>query len=387
MSNTPLKANWNYPTTVWFGAGRVAELSDACTRLNISRPLVVTDPGVAALPMLTVAVERLNEAGLYVDVFSSVRPNPVGRNVADGVEMYRAGGHDGVIAFGGGSALDVGKAVALMSGQTRSIWEFEDVGDNYLLADVSGIAPIIAVPTTSGTGSEVGRASVITDEELHVKKIIFHPLMQPRIAVCDPELTVGLPKHITAATGMDALAHCLEAYCSNAFHPLADGIALEGIRLVDESLARAVSNGKDIEARSNMMAAAAMGAAAFQKGLGAIHSLSHPLGAHYDLHHGLLNGVVMPYVLEYNRLAIDDKMTRLARYLGHDLPGFDSVMRWVLTLRKTIAIPDTLAELGVDEAKLDELIPLAMRDPSTSGNPRVLGSSDFRKLFVAAIHG
>ena len=382
-----MTSTWNYPTTILFGPGRIAELADACRRLAITRPLVVTDPGVEALPMLAEALTILADGGREAAVFSSVRPNPIGRNVEDGVAVYRAGRHDGVVAFGGGSALDVGKAVAFMSGQTRPIWDFEDVGDNYLRADVAGIAPIVAVPTTSGTGSEVGRASVITDEAAHAKKIIFHPLMQPRVALCDPELTLGLPAHITAATGMDALAHSLEAYCGTAFHPMADGIALEGMRLVHESLARAVEHGGDIDARSKMMAAAAMGATAFQKALGAIHSLSHPLGAHYDLHHGLLNGVVMPYVLEHNRLAIEEKMVRLAAYLDLGQVGFDDVLAWIIELRRTIGIPHTLGELGVDESKLDELVPLALADPSTPGNPVELTEASVRRLFEAAIRG
>lgn len=382
-----MTSTWNYPTTILFGPGRIAELADACRRLAITRPLVVTDPGVEALPMLAEALTILADGGREAAVFSSVRPNPIGRNVEDGVAVYREGRHDGVVAFGGGSALDVGKAVAFMSGQTRPIWDFEDVGDNYLRADVAGIAPIVAVPTTSGTGSEVGRASVITNEASHAKKIIFHPLMQPRVALCDPELTLGLPAHITAATGMDALAHSLEAYCGTAFHPMADGIALEGMRLVHESLARAVEHGGDIDARSKMMAAAAMGATAFQKALGAIHSLSHPLGAHYDLHHGLLNGVVMPYVLEHNRLAIEEKMVRLAAYLDLGQVGFDDVLAWIIELRRTIGIPHTLGELGVDESKLDELVPLALADPSTPGNPVELTEASVRRLFEAAIRG
>lgn len=382
-----MRANWNYPTTIWFGPGRIAELADACRSLSIARPLVVTDPGVAALPMLAQVLDLLRDAGLAAEVFSSVRPNPVGANVEEGVEAYRAGGHDGVVALGGGSALDVGKAVALMVGQARPIWDFEDIGDNYLRADAAAIAPVIAVPTTAGTGSEVGRASVITDEISHAKKIIFHPRMQPRIALCDPELTLGLPASITAATGMDALAHAIEAYSGTAFHPMADGIALEAIRLVHESLVRAVERGDDLDARSRMMAAAAMGATAFQKALGAIHSLSHPLGAHYDLHHGLLNGVVMPYVLTFNRLAIATKMGRLGAYLGLPSAGFDGVLAWVLELRRAVGIPHTLGELGVDESRLDELVPLALADPSTGGNPVDLDERSMRDLFIAAIRG
>ena len=308
------KSNWNYPTSVRFGAGRIAELADVCKANGIQRPLFVTDPGLASLPTTQMAFGSLKAAGLQAAVFSAIRSNPVDSNVEAGVAAMRAGLHDRVIAFGGGSALDVGKVIAFMSGQTRPMWDFEDVGDWWTRADPKGIAPVIAVPTTSGTGSEVGRAGVITQESTHTKKGIFHPKMMPVVTICDPALTVGLPPHLTAATGMDAFAHCLEAYCAPGFHPLADGIAVEGMRLVKENLVRAVRNGGDLEARGNMMAAAAMGATAFQKGLGAIHALSHPIGALYDTHHGLTNAVFMPYVLAFNRPAIEDRITRLAAY-------------------------------------------------------------------------
>ncbi|MCH7486605.1 MAG: iron-containing alcohol dehydrogenase, partial [Proteobacteria bacterium] len=329
---TDMTGNWNYPTAVRFGAGRINELAKVCASLGMTRPLLVTDPGLAALPMVTGAVADCRAAGLGVAVFHNLRPNPVGRNVTDGVAAYRSGGHDGVIAFGGGSAMDTAKAIALMAGQERPLWDFEDVGDNWRRAEVSAIAPIVAVPTTAGTGSEVGRAAVITEEDTHTKKIIFHPRMLPGVVISDPALCVGLPPHITAATGMDAFAHCLEAYSAPAFHPMADGIALEGMRLVHDWLPAAVKDGTDLAARANMMAAASMGATAFQKGLGAIHSLSHPVGAIYDTHHGLTNAVFTPYVLAFNRPAIEDRMARLARYLGLAKPSFEGVMDWVLAL-------------------------------------------------------
>ncbi|MBP6014685.1 MAG: iron-containing alcohol dehydrogenase [Alphaproteobacteria bacterium] len=380
------KANWNYPTSVRFGAGRIAELADVCKGAGIARPLFVTDPGLAGLAMTKAAVDGLKAAGLGVGVFSEIRSNPVESNVAAGVAMLRAGKHDGVIAFGGGSALDVGKVIAFMSGQTRPMWDFEDVGDWWTRADPKGIAPVIAVPTTSGTGSEVGRAGVITQEATHTKKVIFHPKMMPVVTICDPALTVGLPASITAATGMDAFAHCLEAYCAPGFHPLADGVAVEGMRLVKENLVKAVKNGSDIEARGNMMAAAAMGATAFQKGLGAIHALSHPIGALYDTHHGLTNAVFMPYVLAFNRKAIEAKVARLAAYMG--LGGtFDAFQGFVLNLRDEIGIPHTLKGLKVDEARAKQIAEMAIVDPTAGGNPIALDVAGARRIFDAALTG
>lgn len=382
-----LRGNWNYPTQVRFGVGRIAELPDACKALGMKRPLLVTDPGLATLPMIKDAITRNEAAGLPTGLFSQVKSNPVGRNVEDGVAAYRAGRHDGVIAFGGGSALDAGKAVALMVGQKRPIWDFEDVGDNWKRVDAAGIAPVVAVPTTSGTGSEVGRASVIANEATHAKKIIFHPKMQPAIVLADPALTLGLPAKITAATGMDALAHCFEAYCAPGFHPMAEGIAVEGMRLIKENLPVAVSDGGNLVARAHMMAAAAMGATAFQKGLGAIHSLSHPVGALYDTHHGLTNAVVMPYVMQFNRKAIEEKLTRLAAWLGLPNPSYGAVLDWVLALRKEIGIPHTLAALGVGLDRLDELAAAAEADPSTGGNPVPAAAADMKRMFIASIEG
>ena len=387
MDAKSLTRNWNYPTAIRFGIGRIAELPAACKDLGMKHPLLVTDPGLRKLPMVESALAALKSAGLGDACFSDVRSNPVGRNVDDGVAFYRSNKCDGVIAFGGGSALDVGKTIALMVGQTRPLWDFEDRDDWYTRVNVAGMVPIVAVPTTAGTGSEVGRASVILDESTHLKKIIFHPKMQPAIVISDPELSAGLPPRITAATGMDALAHCLEAYCSPGFHPMADGIALEGMRLVKEWLPVAVKDGKNLAARAHMLAAASMGATAFQKGLGAIHSLSHPVGAVYNSHHGETNGVVMPYVLVFNRPAIEEKMTRLARYLGLPDPGFPAILDWVQALKKEIGIPNTLADLGVKESDLDMLTPMAVEDPSTGGNPRPAGHAEMRQMFVKAIRG
>ena len=382
-----LRGNWNYPTAIRFGAGRIAELPDACKSLGIRKPLLVTDPGLAALPMIADAVERCRQAGLPCEVFSSVQANPVEENVTAGVQLYHQRGYDGVIAFGGGSALDAGKAIALMVGQSRPLWDFEDREDWYTRVNVAGIAPTIAVPTTSGTGSEVGRASVITDVRDHTKKIIFHPKMQPVLVIADPELTLGLPPHVTAAVGMDALSHNLEAYCSPFYHPMAEGIALEGMRLVKEWLPVAVKDGKNLEARAHMMVASTMGATAFQKGLGAMHSLSHPCSANLNTHHGLTNAVVMPYVLEWNRAALEDKMIRLAAFLGLRKHSFDGVMSWIIELRETIGIPKTLGDLGLRGEHAAAFASQAFNDPSTGGNPLPMTSEKFEELYRNCIEG
>jgi alcohol dehydrogenase len=381
-----LTGNWNYPTSVRFGAGRIAELADAVKSAGITRPLFVTDPTLAKLPIVARALEVLEAGGVPAKVFTDVKPNPVASNVEAGVAALKAGNHDGVIAFGGGSALDAGKVIAFMAGQTRPMWDFEDIGDWWTRADPKGILPIVAVPTTAGTGSEVGRAGVITDETTHTKKVIFHPLMMPKVTICDPELTVGMPKSITVGTGMDALAHCLEAYCGPFYHPMADGIAIEGIRLVKENLVRAATNGQDLEARAHMMSAAAMGATAFQKALGAIHSLSHPVGSLYDTHHGMTNAVFMPYVLVFNRPAIEEKIVRLAAYLGLK-PEFSAFLDWVLKLREETGVPHTLAELGVDDSKFDVMSKMAPKDPTAGGNPVPLDEAVCRKLYENALAG
>jgi alcohol dehydrogenase class IV len=381
-----LRADWNYPTSVRFGPGRIAELGDAVRAAGIARPLFVTDPNLARLPMVAEALATLRAAGFPAALFNDIRPNPVEANIAAGVAAFRAGGHDGVVAFGGGSALDAGKLVAFMTAQARPVWDFEDVGDWWTRANTGGIAPVVAVPTTAGTGSEVGRAAVVTNEKTHTKKIIFHPRMMPKIAICDPALTIGMPPLITAGTGMDALAHCLEAYCGSFYHPLADGIAAEGIRLVKESLARAVKDGNDLEARAHMMAAAAMGATAFQKGLGAIHALSHPVGALYDTHHGLTNGVFMPYVLVFNRREIEPRIKRLAAYLGLR-PTFRAFLDWVLALRVEIGVPRTLAGLKVGDEHIDRIVAMAVEDPTAGGSPRLFDKRAARAVFKRALEG
>jgi alcohol dehydrogenase class IV len=380
----PITANWSYPTAVKLGAGRIRELADHCKALGMKRPLLVTDRGLASMAITGRALDILEAGGLGRAIFADVDPNPNERNLDDGVRAFKAGGHDGVVAFGGGSGLDLGKCVAFMAGQTRPVWDFEDVGDWWTRASVEGIAPIVAVPTTAGTGSEVGRASVITNSQTHTKKIIFHPKFLPGVTICDPELTVGMPKAITAGTGMDAFAHCLEAYSSPFFHPMSQGIALEGMRLVKTYLPRAYADGGDIEARTQMMAAAAMGAVAFQKGLGAIHSLSHPVGAVYHTHHGTTNAVVMPPVLRFNRPAIEEKIAAAAAYLGI-AGGFDGFYDFVLKLRADLGIPDKLAALGVGTDRIDELAEAAVADPSTGGNPVELTVDAARKLLIESI--
>jgi alcohol dehydrogenase class IV len=382
-----LRGNWNYPTAIRFGAGRIAELPEACRSLGMQRPLLVTDPGLAALTMITSSVESCRRAGLGCEVYSVVLGNPVETNVSGGVVAYRIGRHDGVIAFGGGSALDAAKAIALMVGQDRPIWDFEDREDWYTRVRTERMAAVVAVPTTAGTGSEVGRASVITDVRDHTKKIIFHPKMLPALVIEDPELTIGLPPKVTAAVGMDALSHNLEAYCAPFFHPMADGIAVEGIRLIKEWLPVAVRDGSNLEARSHMLVASAMGATAFQKGLGAMHSLSHPCSANLNTHHGLTNAVVMPYVLEWNRAEIEPKMARLAAWLGLADRSFAGVRGWVLELREQIGIPHTLAGLGVHREHAAEFAPQAFNDPSTAGNPRRMTERDFERLYANCIDG
>ena len=387
MTQNSLTGRWNYPTSIRFGAGMIRELPAACLELGMRNPLLVTDDGLARLDMVRNAVESCRAAGIGCAVFSDVKSNPVEENVIAGVNAYRAGGHDGVIAFGGGSALDTGKAIALMVGQTRPIWDFEDKEDWYTRVNVAGMAPVVAVPTTAGTGSEVGRCSVLTDLRDHTKKLIFHPRLLPGIVIEDPELHAGLPAKITAAVGMDALSHNLEAFCAPTFHPLADGIAAEGMRLIKEWLPAACAQGSNLEARGQMLIASTMGATAFQKGLGAMHSLSHPCSANLDTHHGLTNGVVMPYVLVFNRRAIKDKMKRLASYLGLKRPSFGAVLDWVVELRSTIGIPNTLAELGVTEAHIPGFAKMAMADPSTPSNPVKLSVRKFEKLYRNAITG
>ena len=378
-----LKANWNYPTAVRFGPGRIAELAQACRAAGIERPLLVTDSGLSGLPMIRDAMAQLAADGLKVTLFDRVQANPVAANVEDGLKVLRDSGSDGVIAFGGGSALDCGKVVAFMAGQSRPMWDFEDIGDWWTRADPSGIAPIIAVPTTAGTGSEVGRAGVITDETTQTKKVIFHPKMMPQIVICDPELTVGLSAKVTVGAGMDALAHCLEAYCAPGFHPLADGIAVEGIRLCKVFLPRAVADGTDIEARAQMMAAAAMGATAFQKGLGAIHALSHPIGSVHHTHHGMTNAVFMPYVLTFNRPAIEEKIARLAAYIGLE-PSFEAFFDWIVTLRRELGVPETLKAFGVTGIDYGRLAKMAIVDPTAGGNPVPLTEAAAEALFREA---
>ncbi|MBA3447037.1 MAG: iron-containing alcohol dehydrogenase [Pseudaminobacter sp.] len=387
---TNLVSKWNYPTTVRFGAGRIAELPEVLEAAGIERPLFVTDPGLAKLPVVANTLKLLDQAKVRYGVFSDVKPNPVESNLTAGIEVFKKGGHDGVIAFGGGSALDLGKLIAFQAGQTRPVWDFEDIGDWWTRADAAAIAPIVAVPTTAGTGSEVGRAAVVTNEETHTKKVIFHPKLLPAIVIADPELTAGMPGFITVGTGMDAFAHCLEAYCSPGYHPMADGIAVEGIRLVLENLPKAYANGNDLTARAHMMSAAAMGAAAFQKGLGAIHSLSHPVGALYDTHHGMTNAVFMPYVLAFNRDAVEERIARLAAYIGIK-GGFEGFARAVLRLRKQLGVPHTLPGLikGLDmDSKRKGLIAdMAIVDPTAGGNPVKLTRKAALALLDRAIAG
>lgn len=386
MTHNVPNRNWSYPTAIKFGVGRIAELAEHCAAAGVKKPLFVTDKALASLPITAEAVAILKNAGLGTAVFSEVDPNPNEKNMADGIAVYLAGGHDGVICFGGGSALDLGKMIALMAHQRKdlSVWDLEDIDDWYTRADAAKIAPIIAVPTTAGTGSEVGRAGVLTNSVTHKKKIIFHPKLLPVVTICDPALTVGMPKFITAGTGMDALAHCLEAYSSPFYHPMSQGIALEGMRLVFENLPKVYANPNDLDARAHMMSAAAMGAVAFQKGLGAIHSLSHPIGAVYGTHHGTTNAVVMPMVLDMNRPAIEDRIEKAAAYLGIK-GGFDGFRATIMELRKTLNIPENLTALGVTNPNLDELTEMALEDPSCGGNPVAMTRENTLALFKSCL--
>ncbi len=369
------------------GAGRLSELGECCRGLGMNSPLLVTDPGLAVLPMVVQARDACAAADLACAVFSEVQPNPTDANVDAGVSVFHQGGHDGVIALGGGSALDVGKAIAVMARQSISLWDLEDVGDNWTRADAAAIAPVLAIPTTAGTGSEVGRASVILNKAEQAKKIIFHPLMMPQSVILDPELTLGLPTALTGATGMDALSHSLEAWCSPIYHPMAEGIAMEGIRLVHEYLPRVVADGSDLEARTQMLVASMMGATAFQRGLGAMHALAHPLGALYDAHHGTLNAVLMPYVLQANRSVIEARITHLARAIGIVNPGFDSFLGWVLELRETLAIMPDLAALGIDDSQAERIGRMAKADPSSGTNPMPFTATEYQALFLRALSG
>ena len=375
-------ADWSYPTKIRFGSGRVSELPDACTAAGIRHPLLVTDKGLAGLPLTSRVLDILEDGGLGRASFTEVDPNPSDENLVAGLKVYREQGCDGVVAFGGGSGIDLGKMIAFMSGQSRPIWDFEDIGDYWTRANHDSIAPIVAVPTTAGTGSEVGRASVITNSSTRTKKIIFHPKVLPALVIADPELTVGMPSHVTAGTGMDAFAHCLEAYCSPHYHPMSQGIALEGMKLVKDSLVTAFRNPDDLEARANMMSAASMGAVAFQKGLGAIHAISHPVGALFDTHHGTTNAVVMPMVLSFNRHAVTDGIERAASYLGIS-GGFDGFAECVVDLREELGIPRNLAELGASVDQIPKLTEMALADPCTGGNPVAMTVDNTRSLYEA----
>ena len=376
--------NWNYPTSMWFGLHRIKDIQKACDDLKIKNPLIVTDPGILQTDIINKINNFLNQKA---KIFSDVKSNPTGQNVEEGVKQFNQNGHDGVIAVGGGSGMDTGKGVAFMSKQERPLWDFEDIGDWWTRAISDAIFPIIAVPTTAGTGSETGRASVFTNEKTKEKKIIFHPKMLPSVVILDPDLTVPLPPSLTAFTGMDALAHCLEAYSSNNFHPLSQGIALEGMKMIKENLIEAFKDGKNIKARANMLATSSMGSIAFQKGLGAIHSLSHPIGAIYNTHHGLTNAVFIPYVLLRNKKVIENKIIELSRYLNIAKPSFNAFLDWIIELRSALAIPHTLKELINDDTKFEQMSEMAFNDPSTASNPIELKAKDFLEIYKKSFEG
>ncbi|MDA9372925.1 iron-containing alcohol dehydrogenase [Pelagibacterales bacterium] len=382
MNNT----NWNYPTPIWFGLNRTAEIKLALTELSISRPLIVTDPQFSENENFKKMIEHLSKESIQFSIFTDIKGNPTGKNVSDGVLKFNADANDGVIAIGGGSALDAGKAIAFMSKQKENLWFFEDVGDNWTKAIIKDMPKVIAIPTTAGTGSETGRASLIVDEDTYTKKIIFHPSILPDLVILDPELTISLPAHLTAATGMDALAHCLEAYCSEAYHPMAHGIAVEGVRIIKNNLVDAFKDPENLFARSQMLVSSPMGSTAFQKGLGAIHSLSHPINAIHDLHHGLTNAIFMPYVIKFNQSVIEEKMKRLSKYIELKNQSFDGFLEWILDLRKQLSIPHTLKELNV-KFDFDMLSKMALVDPSTPTNPIVLSQEDMKVLYLNSYEG
>ena len=378
--------NWNYPTPIWFGLNRTAEIKLALTELSISKPLIVTDPQFSENENFKKMIGHLSKESIQFSIFTDIKGNPTGKNVSDGVLKFNADANDGVIAIGGGSALDAGKAIAFMSKQKENLWFFEDVGDNWTKAIIKDMPKVIAIPTTAGTGSETGRASLIVDEDTYTKKIIFHPSILPDLVILDPELTISLPAHLTAATGMDALAHCLEAYCSEVYHPMAHGIAIEGVRIIKNNLVDAFKDPKNLFARSQMLVSSPMGSTAFQKGLGAIHSLSHPINAIHDLHHGLTNAIFMPYVIKFNQSVIEEKMERLSKYIELKNQSFDGFLEWILDLRKQLLIPHTLKELNV-KFDFDKLSKMALVDPSTPTNPIVLSQEDMKVLYLNSYEG
>ena len=378
--------NWNYPTPIWFGLNRTAEIKLALKELSISRPLIVTDPQFSENENFKKMIEHLSKDSIQFSIFTDIKGNPTGKNVSDGVLKFNADANDGVIAIGGGSALDAGKAIAFMSKQKENLWFFEDVGDNWTKAIIKDMPKVIAIPTTAGTGSETGRASLIVDEDTYTKKIIFHPSILPDLVILDPELTISLPAHLTAATGMDALAHCLEAYCSEVYHPMAHGIAIEGVRIIKNNLVDAFKDPENLFARSQMLVSSPMGSTAFQKGLGAIHSLSHPINAIHDLHHGLTNAIFMPYVIKFNQSAIEEKMERLSKYIELKNQSFDGFLEWILDLRKQLSIPHTLKELNI-KFDFDKLSKMALVDPSTPTNPIVLSQEDMKVLYLNSYEG
>ena len=384
---TDLIANWHFPTSIHIGPGCIQKLPELCKQLGIQAPLLITDPGLATLPMIGEAIDRCNTSGLRCGLFSDIQSNPTGYNIDDGVAVFHSSGHDGVIALGGGSALDAGKAVALMVGQQRPLWDFEDRGDNWKHVNTAGIAAVVAIPTTAGTGSEVGRAAVITDTDHSIKRIIFHPNMLPARVILDPELTLSLPAKLTAATGMDALSHNLEAYCASGYHPMADGIAMEGIRLIKLYLPRAFGSGDDMEARTQMMTASLMGATAFQKGLGGMHAIAHSLGALYNAHHGMLNAILMPYILTANRDAITHRIELLCHFSSFDDTSFDGFLNWVLNLRSNLGIPHTLSEIGIDDSAAERIGVMSASDPAASGNPIPFTAVQYASVFVRAVKG
>jgi alcohol dehydrogenase class IV len=384
---------WNYPTEIFCGAGALDTLAERCLLLGMRNPLLVTDPGMLPLEPLALLKAHLQQADITFAVFSDIASNPSMADVARGVATFNAGKHDSLIALGGGSAMDAAKGISLSAVDPEGLVRFEwsQIIAHYpSLADFPrlGLPKLIALPTTAGTGSELGREAVLTQSEQNIKRVISHPELLPATVILDPVLTRGLPGALTAATGMDALTHHIEAFCSPLYHPMSSGIAVEGIRLIQQHLTDAHVDGQNIVAREGMLVASAMAAVAFQKGLGGVHALAHPLGARYHKHHGLLNAILLPYVLIANQQAISEDITRLARYLELKQPDFAGFLDWVLGLRKQLGIPHSLGEIGLDAEAAVWVGEQALADISSSDtNACVLDAAAYSQIFRNAVEG
>ena len=374
---------YNFPTIIRFGAGSSGELGDYLLTHHLTKPLVVTDPIVAQLDFFKLLMKDLERKKIQPEVFFDLHKNPVKSDVYKGTDVYDQTTRDSVIGIGGGVALDVARAIVLRVNHREDLFKYDDLigGDVYVTNDVPHF---IAIPTTAGTGSEVGRSAIIADDVTHQKKILFSPKLLAKIVFADPLLTMNLPANVTAATGMDALTHNMEAFLAKMSHPLCEGIALEGIRLIDESLTKAV-NKSDLESRSKMLIASLMGAVAFQKGLGVVHSLAHPLSSLLDTHHGLANAVNIPYGMRFNAEGFEDKFRRIARTLNLKDETGDAVVKYLFNLNSEIGIPHKLSKIGVRQEHIEPLADLAIADFAHPNNPKPVTRENFRQLYLEAL--